>query len=204
MMNRPRIAIAIGCLNIITYCTVVVMVLDNLKYDRYSLYDYQLEDDTYKSYELREKAQSYREIYYTIYAIVCFLMMLLSALLIWGIVKERSGMMIPWLLGSSVILIYSSTETLDDIFLKSSFRDVGNTFIFFGILFLVFAFQIFCLVLIYGVYKNLEFESFLQKYHQQAREASSEYMKELIADDNIGEEEQTGEKSCTRRVKKNK
>ncbi|XP_075146716.1 uncharacterized protein LOC142221074 isoform X2 [Haematobia irritans] len=140
MMNRPRIAIAIGCLNIITYCTVVVMVLDNLKYDRYSLYDYQLEDDTYKSYELREKAQSYREIYYTIYAIVCFLMMLLSALLIWGIVKERSGMMIPWLLGSSVILIYSSTETLDDIFLKSSFRDVGNTFIFFGILFLVFDF----------------------------------------------------------------
>uniref|UniRef100_A0A1I8QEL2 Uncharacterized protein n=1 Tax=Stomoxys calcitrans TaxID=35570 RepID=A0A1I8QEL2_STOCA len=174
-LSRSHMAIIIGCLNILTYCLVGIMVFENVKYDRYSHYDYDDYRDVYKSYELREETRAYRELYCMIYVIVCVIMMLLSGLLIWGVVKQRPGLMVPWLLGSFIVVIYSSTEILDDIFLKSSFQSVANATIFFSVLFFVFGFQMLCLALVYSVFRNFEVKIILQRFCDQHGEVFDDY-----------------------------
>ncbi|XP_058979966.1 uncharacterized protein LOC131803059 [Musca domestica] len=175
--NRIQSTIIIGCLNIFIYCMFAAVILENLEYDRFHEYDYDDYSDIYKSYEQRE----HRKLYCMIYVIMCGIMMLLSALLIWGTVKKRPPYMAPWLLGSFVVLVYSSIVVLDDIFLKSSFVGVANAFLFFTILFIVFGFQTFCLALVYSVYRNFQLEIALKYSRKQLHEEIQQECLEEIA-----------------------
>ncbi|XP_073819588.1 uncharacterized protein isoform X2 [Musca autumnalis] len=175
--NRTRTAIIIGCLDLFIYSMVAAVTLENLEYDRFSQYDYDDYSDVYKSYEERE----HRKLYCTIYVIMCAIMVLVSLLLIWGVLTKRPACMSPWLLGSFIVLIYSSIVVLDDIFLKASFDGVAYTIVFFTVLFIVFGFQTFCLALVYSLYRNYQLENVLQHFrHQLYEEIHKEYM-EVIA-----------------------
>lgn len=77
-----------------------------------------------------------------------------------------------------MVLIYSSIVVMEDIFVKSSFRDVANSKTFFAILLIAFGkimflnsleifylmfslslgLQLFCLALVYSLYKDMELE----------------------------------------------
>lgn len=86
-LKRTQIAIIIGGLNIVSYCMFCATLLDNIKFDRFSHYDYDDYREIYTSYELRQQARERREIYCKLYMGACVLMMVLSALLIWGVTK---------------------------------------------------------------------------------------------------------------------